>query len=334
MATNAMTGTGNIYDVQKMKNPNNGQVLSLTNTMIERLDMLKDFPAFPSNSGLQHNFLRQTALPEGKLSRIGGYWGTSKVAMEQATAVMALIRSSYEAPVDTFTMEDPAAGQALLKANKDGHIEGLAQGWARLLLQGSSSAAGISGLEAIAPYSTYDDTYCFNVGGTGTDLRSIWLAAPGIETVHTIYNPNHPTLGAKMEDKGEVRKENPDDATEHRYDICIEFEFMQGICIRDQRALKRVCNIPILEVPTATLVNKIIDATIINAVSGKQWFAYCDDRTYAVLIKGLNDRSQIQMSDRNVYRTSLPMIGENIIIRRMDALKKTIGSGETVVSAG
>ena len=80
-----------------------------------------------------------------------------------------------------------------------------------------------------------------------TISRSGWLIRPGVDKVHLLYNPNHPTLGVGMEDKGEVFITDPTaaslDAAEGRWDIIIEFMLQQGICIRDQRCVKRIANV-------------------------------------------------------------------------------------------
>jgi len=41
----------------------------------------------------------------------------------------------------------------------------------------------------------------------------------------------------------------------------------------------------------------------------------------------------VYKDDTNIYKTKLPMIGDNIIILRMDALNQVIGSGEEPVAA-
>ncbi|MDD5010492.1 MAG: hypothetical protein PHQ00_00040 [Phycisphaerae bacterium] len=336
MSTLALATRGNIYDVQKFKNPNNGAILEVTNTIIERNDILKDLSAIPANAGLSHSGLRLDALPSGSLVDVGGTWGASKSTRSKFTEAIATIRDTYQAPKDTFATDSLEAGQALLNAEKQDHIEGMTQSWMNLILEGSTvpTQNGVVGLMKRAPYTTIDNKHTFSVGGTGDDLRSCWLMAPDINTVHLIYNPAHPTIGVEMQDKGEVYVVDPDDSTKHRWDIVIEFMQQQGICIRNQKAVKRICNVPCgtSDTPTAALVNAVINASIINAVSGKQWFLYCDERLYAQLVIGVNDKNFVYMSDKNIYHTSLPMIGTNIIIRRCDALNHEIGSGETVVS--
>jgi hypothetical protein len=104
----------------------------------------------------------------------------------------------------------------------------------------------------------------------------------------------------------------------------------------------------IADQPGADLINAIIEASIINAPTGgtmqveadgrvtdtpAPWLLMCDERLYAKLVISANDKLMVYSSDNNIYRTKLPMIGDNIIILRWDALNHALGAGETAVTA-
>ena len=142
-----------------------------------------------------------------------------------------------------------------------------------------------------------------------------------------------------MEDKGEVFVQDPTastlDAAEGRWDIIIEFMLQEGFVIRDQRAVKRIANIPAgaTTTPGAALINNVIRASLKHSVNmSKTWFLYCDADVYTQLVLGANDKLKVHTSDANIYQTMLPMIGPNVIIRRLDALNHAIGSGETLLT--
>jgi hypothetical protein len=356
MATRSLATTGNIFDVLKMKNPNGTTIDSILNALAERDDFMSFVPAFPANNGLSHHALRQISLPTGYLVDIGGSWPVSKSDYEPIVEQMATIRSTYQAPRDTFTTETPEAGRMLIKANKSAHVMMLNQQLTNMIFNGTKGAvtpnqSSIIGFAQRAPYATYDNKFTFNVGGAGNDLRSCWLMKPGIDTLHYIYNSNHPTLGIEQEDLGKQVIQGLGSANdEHRIDIMIEFMLQKGIFVRDQRALKRICNVPVGvdDLPGADLINQIIEASIINAPTGgtmqveesgnvtdtpAPWLLMCDERLYAKLVIAANNKLLVYKSDDNIYRTKLPMIGDNIIILRMDALNQDLGDGETVVAA-
>lgn len=353
MATNDSTVIGNIFDVLKVKLPNGSPIDTIMNALSERDDFARMVPAFPANNGTSHHGLRTISLPTGYLVTLGGSWKASKSQREPVVEELLTIRSTYQAPVDTFTSEKPEIGKKLLKAEKIDHVMMLNQQVSNIILDGTTAPdqSAIVGLKQRAPYTTYDNKFTFNVGGTGTDLRSAWMMKPGIDTLFKLYNPNHPTLGISEEDKGEqIIQGLGTDSDEHRYDIFIEFMVTTGIFVRDQRALKRICNVPcgVADTPGVDLINQVIESSIINAPTGgtmqveadgrvtdtpAPWLLMCDERLYAKLVIASNDRLMVYTSADNIYHTKLPMIGDNIIILRWDALNRNLGDGETEVAA-
>lgn len=353
MATRSLATVGTIFDVMKMKLPNGSAIDNVLNALGERDDFSALVPAFPANMGTSHHALRTISLPTGYLVDIGGSWKTSKSDREPYVESLCTIKSTYQAPVDTFTTEKPEVGRALLQSEKFAHVMTLNQSLTNLIFNGSTvpNQSGLVGLIKRAPYATHDSKFTFNVGGTGNDLRSAWLMKPGIDTLHYLYNPNHPTLGIEQKDMGkQLIQSLGTNSDEHRWDIFIEFMVQKGIFVRDQRALKRICNVPcgVSDLPGPDLIQQIIEASIINAPTGgtmqvqadgritdtpAPWLLMCDERLYAKLVVNANDKLMVYTSDNNIYRTKLPMIGDNIIIARLDALNKDLGSGETVVAA-
>lgn len=358
MATLASNTIGNIFDVLKLKLPNGTPIDSILNALAERDDFAAFVPAFPANNSLTHHALRTINLPTGYLVDVGGSWKASKSEREPYVEALMTIKSTYQAPVDTFQTESPEVGKMLLRAEKIDHVMMINQQLSNIMLEGPNSSgtnqpnqSAIVGLMQRAPYATHDSKFTFNVGGSGSDLRSCWLMKPGVDTLHMLYNPNHPTLGIEQKDKGEQLIQGLGTSNdEHRYDIFIEFMVQKGIFVRDQRALKRICNVPcgVADLPGADLITQIIEASIINAPTGgtmqvqadgritdtpAPWLLMCPERLYAKLVVSANDKLMVYKSDDNIYRTKLPMIGDNIIILRWDALNKALGSGETVVAA-
>ena len=340
MATKTLANRQNLYDVQKLKAPDGGAV-EITNTLVERNDLLMDLPALPSNGGLFHQGARTQALPGATLTNIGGTWGSTKAERTPFVEALATIRSRFQSPKDVLQSEGPEVSQLLVNEEKDDHIESMGQSWANLIVKGPASPQqnAIVGLEGREPYTSIDSEFTYDTGGTGNDLRSAWLMQPGPNTVHLVYNPNHPTLGVEMNEKGEVFVQDPTasslDAAEGRWDIIIEFLLQQGFVIRDQRAVKRIANIPAgaTDVPTAELVNNVIRATMKHSSTmSKQWMLYCDADVHTQLVLDANDKLKVHMSDQNIYQTELPMIGPNVIIRRLDALNLASGSGETILT--
>lgn len=342
MATNTLSVRNNLFDVLKFKAPNSLAALSAANTLIERNDMMADLPSYPANGGTFHQGLRTTSIPNGSLTNVGEFWASSKATREKYLEVLATMRDSWESPVDVLKTEGKEISQALVAEEKANHVEGNGQAWMNLILEGPSTPQqnAIVGLMGRSPWNSPDEEFCYDVGGNNSDLRSVWMMQPGISTVHLLHNPNHPTLGIEVEEKGESREVDPSTsanvtARNHRWIITIEFMIQGGLCIRNQLAVKRLANIPTAAADYAgpDVVTAAIKAALRhNSMASRPWFAYCDSRVYTQLVLSANDKLKVYTSEKNIYQTALPMIGNNIIIRRMDALNKDDASGETRIT--
>jgi hypothetical protein len=353
MATHDARTVGNLHDVLQFIAPDGSPMDRPVNTLVEIDHFSKDMPALPANAGLTHHIMRAIQLPTGYLVDVGGSWKDSKAKFERVIEGLCTIRSSYNAPLDTYEQESEEIGRVQLQSQLDAHMATINQSCTNIMIEGPSTPnqSAILGLMERSPYNTYDNLFCYNVGGSGSDLRSAWLMKPGIDTVCTLYNPNHPTLGIEQ-------KEMPINKVtglgtsedEHRWDMNVEFRIIKGICIRDMTAVKRLCNIPCgsSDYPGEDVVRAAIRMSIINATKQpgygqalgtaepdilNTWMLYCDEQVYAHLVLAGNDKTFVYKSAENIYRTELPMIGDNIIVRRMDALNKTSGSGDTAVAA-
>lgn len=355
MAENDITTMGNMFDMIKFRLPGNKAIQSIAATMAERDDWIKYTPSLAGNMGVSHQILRQISLPTGYLVDAGGSWKESKAEFEPDVLGMFTIKSTYRTNPDYFKNMAPNVAAVQLRAQKASHIMSLVQGKRNLMLNGSTSPSqsSIRGLMEMEAYATYDNKFCFSAGGTGNDKRSCWLVKPGVDTVYDIHNGFHPTMGVEMNDKGEQLVLGLGTSSdEHRYDIFIEFALQSGFVVEDMRAMKRICNVDCgsTDNPGSTLINAIIDASIINAPTGgtlmsydsegkvveelqSPWILYCDERLYSKLVRTQNDKLFVYESEENIYRTKVKAIGGDIIIARMDALNKTSGSGEDAVSA-
>lgn len=352
MATNNVTIVGNILDVLQFQLPDKTAINTPVNSLVEVDHMSMDLPALGANMGSTHHGLRTVALPTGYLVSVGGSWKSSKAQFEPYVFGTMELHSSYEWTSDTYKKVPKAVAQAQIKAQVDAHWHGLSQGAMNILLYGHSAPnlTAVVGLTRMAPYTTYDNQFCFSVGGSGSNLRSAWLLKPGIDTVFKLYDKNDPMLGIVEEEKPEQRIDGLGTGTdEHNWLRTIEFALTTGICIHDQTACKRICNIPVdpSAYPGEDVAYMAIQASIINATKQpgmsnglgnasepmNTWMLYCDEQVYAKMILGANMRTNVRFSPDNIYKTSLPMIGENIIVRRMDALNHALGSGETAVAS-
>ena len=337
--TSLSSGDINLFEMLKLKGPD-GKILEVAEVLNEVNDAVKMLPAFPANGNQYHEGIRDIALPSGEFSYIGGTWGLSKGTEEKYVEQLCLVRSAMEIKTDVLKSQGPQLGKATINHKKRQHIEGLSQSWSNLILKGVSAPnqLAIVGLEKRAPWNAVDNEYTFDIGGSGDDLRSAWLIAPGPATCHLLYNPLHPTLGVEAEEKPESRERDADDSTKHYYCIPYEFMYQGGISIPDQRAVKRLANIPcaITDNPGIDVVNYAIEASLRhNLLARSQWILFCDANLYAKLVRASNAVTKIYTDAKNIWNTDLPTIGTgkgSIVIARWDSLNYAPSGGESSVS--
>jgi hypothetical protein len=340
MATLSLTTPVNLFDILKQKGAD-GRTLEAAEILNEVNDPLRMLPNYPASGGTFHEGLRDTSLPGGEFATIGGTWGESKGTEERYVEGLCLIRSSMSIPTDVLSGMGKQLGIATVNHKKRQHLEGMMQSWSNLLLKGVSTPdqRSIIGLQQRPPYNAVDSEYTYTVGGTGTNLRSAWLMAPGPATVHLLHNPLHPTLGVQYQEKPETYKVDPDSSTKHNYIIPHEFEFQGGICIADQRAVKRLCNIPaaFTDDVGADIVRIAIRASLKHSfLSNGQWILFCDGDVYGMLVTASNSVTKVYTDAKNIWNTDLPTIGSgkgSIVIARWDSLNYAAGAGETLVTA-
>jgi hypothetical protein len=342
MATLTYGNRQNLFYILSAKT-SGGEPLNMANNLAERLDMIRFIPTYPANQGMTHKYWQWTSLPSGERVQVGGYWGSDMAQGRADIEGMFSVKSSYEPHRDVLKYESSESIDAHIRA----HEEGIGQGWANLMLKGDDAPKqdSIVGLQKRTPYMTCDNEFCFNVGGSGvsanTNLRSGWLMCPGINTVHFIYDKTNPTVGIKVEKMPVQRIVDPNDSTKHSYIHPVEFEFEQGLVIRDVKSCKRLANIPcgFGDALTADWFEALVYARHMHTVVGgdkdqpSQWFFFVDGFLYAKIVSKMNADNSfvVQRRDDNPYKIHLPMI-DDIIIARNDAQTYAPGSGETYVS--
>lgn len=311
----------NLFNRQKASDPGGG-LLDMTLNLTENNHLVTDLPAAPANKTLAQVGVRWESIPSGTFVPLGGGWTASYGRLQPYVEALGILRSRYQVPVDVAMAEaDP---DEYMLGQEKAHQEGMSQSAANSLIFGSRATAPekINGLSSRAPWNDVSETdYVYDMGGS-SNLRSAWLINPGMSRVHLLYPKYHASKGVVREHMGKVFVDATDtdaNASGKRWDYVTEFSWQYGLCIRDQRAVKRIPNIDSsLSAISTTLIHKIHQARLLHEIGGT-WFLYCDAKVYTQMLILAEDKQNVRYSPDNPYRVSLPMVGD-VIIRRMDAL--------------
>jgi hypothetical protein len=324
----------NLFNMAKAHGKD-GSLLDMSINLAEKNDLIRDLPSYPANGGRTHTGVRWSSLPTGTIISVGGGWSASFGDLQPYTANTCIMKSRYQAPVDALKQEENPAEYR--RAQEAAHEEGMSQSAAMTIMYGNDAAdpEKIDGLSNIGPWNDLSETdYVYDMGGS-SNFRSCWLVAPGLINCHLIHPKGDDNVGLSHEDKGEVfvnASDTDSGASGKRWDVITEFEWIFGIVVRDQRSVKRICNIDssLSEIST-DLIKKIIQARHRHNVTAPMgWFLYCDPLIYTQLVILAGEKANVRYSVDNPYRVELPMIGD-IMVRRMDALDDD-GTYETQVT--
>jgi len=314
----------NLFNMAKAHAPD-GTLLDMTQNLAEKNDFIRDMPSLPANGGRTHHGVRWSSLPSGTIISIGGGWTASFGDLQPFTANTCIMKSRYQAPVDALKSEGEKAGD-YRREQEGAHVEGMGQSHAMTLIYGNAATAPekINGLTNTAPWNDITETdYVYDMSGS-SNLRSAWLVAPGKSNCHLIHPKGAPGAGLSREPKPDqlvTASDTDAGATGERWDVMTEFEWIFGMVVRDQKSVKRICNIDYsLSAMSTNLIRKILQARHRHNISAPNgWFLYCDPLIYTQLVIMAGDKLNVNYTAANPYRTELYMIGD-IVIRRMDAL--------------
>ncbi|MHC4500234.1 MAG: major capsid protein [Planctomycetota bacterium] len=331
----------NIFNMMQAFGPD-GSHLEMAQNLVEVNDLVKDLPIFPANENLSHRDARWDSLPEASFIALGDAVTASFGRIQSYSETLGILKSKYQVPEDVLKAQGSAEDMARYRSDQErAHEEGMTQGLANALFNGTAAAAPekLDGLTQRAPWNDVSNTtYVFDCGGTGSDLRSAWLIKPGRTSFHLLHPKHHPTKGVTKIDRGLVPTtvtttdvNGTSNAT--RFDVMTDFEWWVGWNIKNQKAIKRICNIEVAYADLSEiLIRKIVEArhihTVVSSMRGAvnpaqqveaPWFLYCDPYVYIQLLSLVMGKSNVRYSSDNPYKMSLPMIGD-IIIRRCDAL--------------
>lgn len=322
-----------------------GKVLNFAHNLVEVNDLVRDMPALPTNEGnLAFRGARWDSLPAGTFIALGDGVTAQKGTLQSYREVIGILQSRYQVPVmELQAMGGPAEMAKYREKQIRAHHIGMSQGLSNALINGAAGAnhEKLDGLFQRAPWNSIANTeYVFDAGGTGATLRSALLVKPGPETFTLLYPKDHPQKGIVEQDKGEepvtvTTTDANGTSNAVRYDLVTMFNWWVGWQIENQKAIKRIVNIPItFATLTETIIRKIFEAryihTIISSMADPQsgnaeyrveapWYLYVDPYVFIQLASLKLGRVNVQYSVDNPWKISQLQI-DDIIIRRMETL--------------
>jgi hypothetical protein len=233
----------NMTALEAARRSSDPDAFTIIETMAMTTPMLQDLPALEANEGTAHTSLRRLSYPHGERRVYNRGGGGRASQTKPQTDVIAMLEAHSDVDYDmALHSGNPAA---LYKGEADAFLIGMGEDQADDLVYGSRSAdpAQINGLAV--RYPKVDAIHCVDFGGTGNNLTSAYITAPGPNSLHLIYPRGSKSVGVSREDGGLIWVKDQQDAGKefraHR-DI---FKAQYGLAVIHPDAVIRICNIPV-----------------------------------------------------------------------------------------
>ena len=323
-----------------------GKYVEIIEILNEVNPILMDLRSMPANNGLVHIGGVRTSLPEGTYRAFYQGIESEKAVVTQFQENCAMLESFAEPDAALIDLHRNR-GDIMVQQNK-AFIEGLGQKQARTIFYGDPTNEP-NAFRGLSPrYNAYGYTpgtgveggvdrhfYPYNVinmGGTGTDLTSLWAIEFGADQVFGIY-PSTSAAGLQHEDMG---KQITHDSSGKQFVTYLQhYKWMMGLCVADWRSAVRVCNIDlsaysgvITDADAAALSNVVYDAIERLPHGGRGAAIYCPRRLHTAFNKIAAQKFNLALTLAQWNGEVLPSVN-GMMFKACDA----IAEHETAVAA-
>lgn len=339
MAERELTSRENLLLATKMTH--NSEIIDVAEVLNETNDIIADAVVQQANDITSHVIARRTALPAPSWVKIGNGWDATTGRLNQVRETMGQLKARYQCPQDVMRIQ-PNPDKFRSQQERT-YIEAMGQEFANTLVAGSTGAGPPEEFDGfMARYKTLSTTsasYVLSNGATAGStltITSIWFVQWRPGGCYLIYPRNAVGGGIKKEDKGLVYTlaDNSSNTPTIEYQnkqlwaYITEFSWDVGLCIEDQRCVKRLANI---STASATDTNTLDEDKIIqvrnNFKTPGTIYMYCNETVFTQLQILAKDKMNVNYSPDSPFgRPQLYFL--DMPVRRLDAIPTT----ETIVT--
>lgn len=312
--TNALT----IVERSKRLNPD-GKPAPIIDVLAQDNPVLLDSPWVEANGQMQHNTTRVIYKPSGSFR--GFNEGVPKTAGRTIKIVENLSMLEDYAEVDKALADMNPNKNEFIDQENVLHVSGLSENWATKLFYGNEGKDP----RQFTGFGPRTDTLAakrvISCGGTGNDLTSVYaIQFSPVNGVHMVYPMGHPNMGVTSKYLGEHTVQDGDGNQYQAYRT--HFKIYGGLVVRDERCIKRLCNIETAGTSNTFDDDKLL--TLINAFphNKKGVVLYCNDTVKTQMDIMAKDKTNVNYTTKNVFGEDLTHF-RGIPVRVCDAILDT-----------
>lgn len=268
----------NLVNVTKRLDPD-GSIADIAEILAENNPILQDIPFIEGNLPVGHRTTVRSDIPEPQLRMLNYGVRPTKSMTMQVDDTICMMEDWAEVDKDLAMLNGNSAEFRL--SENSPHIEGMSQKAAELIFYGDSNTdpksmlgiaprygsltmtTGHPSVPEGKPIATMGSDYLQNIvsmgGADAAANTSVYYIVWGANTCHGIY-PKGSKAGLLDEDLGLVTLKDNDGGRFRGYQS--HYQWKLGMCVRDWRAVGRVCNIDLNELDTAATQKALYVAMI------------------------------------------------------------------------
>ena len=198
-------------------------------------DFMDEIPFYPANNGDYHKYLQGKRLGKGGFSKANAPVPTISSSADELSEPVKLYEG--DSKIDNRVLAGVKDKRATRDSEDAMNLEGMIGDWIYNVFY-SNSGDAFKGLAARR--ATLGD-YCINVGGSGSDLSSMWVFEFGPAGFHMRYNSNG-VPGIVNKDMG-LRNTKAPTGDGEMWAWIRHYEIWAAIILRNERAMIRLPNI-------------------------------------------------------------------------------------------
>jgi hypothetical protein len=309
--------------VSLAKRSNNAQLLSIAEVLAGNYDILDDAAWLEANDTATHVASIRATLPSGTWRQINEGVASSASTVRQIREEIGLLEAQSVVDAQLVRM---ASNPTKFRSDEDmAFLEGLGQQIANTLYNGAVATNPASFNGFITRYNTLGETddsgrvITKGMGGTGSDLSSIFLIQWGQGQVYMVYPKNSKTLGLVHQDKGEQMVVSA--LGSHYWGYVSNFRFNGGLVVEDERCFRRIANVESTGSTNNLLdsVNDLIEVIISMKQMGRDAVMYMNRTQITQLTQDAVDKTNVFYDTANPYGKPLFRF-QNVPIRVWDSI--------------
>lgn len=276
MATTVFNSKYNLYNQAKRLDPENN-VATIVEILNEVSEFMVDAVAIMANDINSHESHVRKQLPVVGIRQVNEGSSSVHSVVEPQRDDIVLYEAMPE--IDEKIIDNSPDPRKELNNEIVSYVEAMEQAFIDSIFYGDKATTGqIEGLANRFDALSLDNVW--NLGGTGSDLASVWMMEWDPLACKLIFPRDHKSMGIQWEDKGKVRVTDANNKPFMAYASQIKMQF--GIAVQDYRNVQRLANIE-----SDGVLNNIIDTannkhhTLVKARNqlthaGKNAVIYCN----------------------------------------------------------